>query len=452
VGAGKLRVDRSQVANFRADEPLRIADERINQHFAGTAFLDIIIDSGGPGRLLSSHAMRKILALQQYLEGLPHVQKTVSIADYLGLLHGAIEESGSTRLLPEDDEAIGQYFFVYEVSGDPTDFEEEIDYEHQTALVRGVLNAHLYTETRQTVEALEQYLQAEFNEPGLTATLTGDVTIAYHWMSRLQDSHFLGVGLSLAMVLVVAALTFGALWAGVVAVIPVSFTVLMLYGVMGYAGVYLEPATSMFAAISIGVGVDFAIHLVDRLRLAMDDCDQDLGQAIAAVMPGTTRACFFNAMALGMGFAVLLTSELPTLQRFGGLVAVATFSSFLAALIMVPALFAVRERIRRGLPQPVYQSTSRAVPLVAATVGALAFAPAEELAAAPDGHEIAARVAQREEGAATRPCDPHDTDAAARPATRAHRRGTQAPRRDRAAHPHHLPLAQARAGHLVPES
>lgn len=402
VGAERLRVDRSQVANFRSEEPLRIADERINQRFAGTAFVDVIIDSSTPGGLLSSHAMQKILALQRYLEGLPHVQKSVSIADYIGLLHGAIEASGTTRTIPDDDEAIGQYFFVYEVSGDPTDFEEEIDYEHQTALVRGVLNAHWYTQTRQTVEAVEHYLQNEFNEPGLTASLTGDVTIAYHWMSRLQDSHFLGVGLSLAMVLAVSALTFAALWAGLVAVVPVSFTVLVLYGVMGYAEVYLEPATSMFAAISIGVGVDFAIHLVDRICRALDACDQDLELAIAAAMPGTTRACFFNAMALGMGFAVLMTSELPTLQRFGGLVTVATLSSFLAALVIVPALFAVRERIRRRTPQQAFQSVSRAVPWAAAMGAALAIVPADDLAAAPDGHQIAAHVQARPEGAAAR--------------------------------------------------
>lgn len=402
VGAEQIRVDRSQVANFRADEPLRVADERINRRFAGTAFVDVIIDADRPGGLLSSYAMQKILALQQYLETLPHVQKTVSIADYLGLLHGAIEASGTTRTIPDDDEAIGQYLFVYEVSGDPTDFEEEIDYEHQTALVRGVLNAHLYSQTRQTVAALEHYLQNEFDEPGLTASLTGDVTIAYHWMSRLQDSHFLGVGLSLAMVLAVSALTFGALWAGLIAVVPVSFTVLVLYGVMGYAGVYLEPATSMFAAISIGVGVDFAIHLVDRICRALDACDQDLERAIAAAMPGTTRACFFNAMALGMGFAVLLSSELPTLQRFGGLVTVATLSSFLAALVIVPALFAVRERMRRRTPRQAFQSVSRAAPLVTAAVAALVLAPAEELAAAPEGDEIAARVLSRPEGAAAR--------------------------------------------------
>ncbi|MEX0707322.1 MAG: outer membrane lipoprotein-sorting protein [Woeseia sp.] len=401
VGAAQLRVDRSQVENFSIDEPVRIADERINQEFAGTALLDVVIDADEPEGLLGARAMAKILALQEYFETLPHVQKTASIADYVGLLHGAIEATATTRELPVTDDAIGQYLFVYEVSGDPTDFEEEIDYGYQTALVRGVLNAHLYSQTRQTVEALQYYIETEFNEPGLTATLAGDVNINYHWMSRLEDSHFLGVGLSLLMVLVISSLVFGTVHAGMVAVVPVSFTVLVLYGVMGFAGVHLAPATSMFAAISVGVGVDFAIHLIDRLRQAMARYHGNLEQAVAAVMPGTARACFFNAMALGLGFAVLMSSELPTLQRFGGLVTVAAFASFGTALCIVPALFAANEALRGTSLRQVLQGVTRCSLLMTLIAGALAALSTSAMAE-PDGREIAAMVEAREEGGATR--------------------------------------------------
>lgn len=404
AGAVQLRIDRSQVENFAPDEPLRIADERINERFAGTAFLDVIVEADEPEGLLTGEAMERILALQTHFESLPHVQKTVSIADYIGLLHGAVEATGTARVLPAGDDAVGQYLFLYEVTGDPGDLAEEIDGDYRTALVRGVLDAHYYSQTAPTVEALQQYVHKAFGDGGLTATLAGDVNIGYHWMSRLQDSHFLSVGLSLAMVLAISCLTFGRIWAGVIALIPVSFTVLVLYGVMGWLGVFLEPATSMFAAISVGVGVDFAIHLIDRIRHALRAFDEDLGEAIASAMPGTARACFFNAAALGLGFAVLLTSELPTLQRFGGLVTVAAFASFLTALFIVPALFAVRQRLRQRLPRTASASTGGAAAVLVALAPALAITtvPAESRADTPTGREIAERVASRPEGAATR--------------------------------------------------
>lgn len=400
-GALQLRIDRAQVENFAPGEPIREADERINERFAGTAFLDVIVEADEAEGLLSAAAMEKILALQQRFESLPRVQKTVSIADYIGLLHGAIEGDGGSRGLPATDDAIAQYLFLYEVTGNPEDLDEEIDRDYRTALVRGILDARYFSETRPAVEALQGYLQAEFGG-ALSATLAGDVNINYHWMDRLQASHFRSLGLSLLMVLAIAWLSFGALHAGLIAIVPVSFTVLALYGVMGYAGILLEPATSMFAAISVGVGVDFAIHLVDRLRRALDARGGRLVEAIAVAMPATARACFFNVTALGAGFAVLLTSDLPTLERFGALVTVAAFGSFLTSLVVVPALFALRQRMRRPTPDAAARLARRSAVLLVAALAPCALPFPQALAEEPRGREIAERVAARPEGRAAR--------------------------------------------------
>ena len=394
VGASNLRIDRSQVDNFSHDEPIRIADERIHNSFAGTAFLDVIVQATD-GDLLQQGRMQKIAALQAFLEQQQHVSKTVSIADYLSLLHAAINEipASAERTLPEDDMATAQYLMVYEASGDPTDFEEEITGDYTSALVRGVLDSHYFSDSKQVVEALQAYLQDEFNEPGLQGVIAGDVNVSYHWMSDLQASHFAGVGLSLLLVLIMAMLVFRSFTVGVIAVIPVSTTVLCVYGVMGYLGINLEPATSMFAAISVGVGVDFAIHLVDRIREVHRN-EPDPMQVIEKAVPATARACFFNAAALGTGFAVLMISDLPTLQRFGGLVTVASVASFITALILVPACYTLlAQRAQRAL---------KLKEVGAATTGVLMICllPGAADAQSPSGLEIAQKVAARAEAPA----------------------------------------------------
>jgi hypothetical protein len=103
----------------------------------------------------------------------------------------------------------------------------------------------------------------------------------------------------------------------------------------------------MFAAIAIGVGIDFAIHLIDKLREALAIHDEDIYLAVDHALPLTARACYFNSGALAVGFAVLMTSELSMLQRFGGLVTLAAVCSYLMALIMVPALFRRGSRDQR---------------------------------------------------------------------------------------------------------
>ena len=406
IGAMQLQVDRSQVDNFAPGEPIRIADEMINDSFAGTTFLDVIVETRDEEGLLDPDNMRKVVALQDHFEALPGVRKTLSIADYLGMLHHAIEErpigAEGHRQLPTQEDSIAQYLLLYEMAGDPTDFEEEIDYEYRTALVRGILDTPYYSESRETVLALQRYVDDEFNDDTITATLAGDVTISYHWMSRLEQSHFTGVALSLALVLATSIFVFRSVSAGVIAVIPVSFAVLTLYSVMGYAGIYLEPATSMFAAIALGVGVDFGIHLVEKLKLAHAEHAADTSAAVDSALPPVARACFFNSTALALGFSVLMVSSLPTLQRFGGLVTVAALTSYVAALVIVPALFAMQHSLLKRLRPEVVQRASRAAVIVAAVIGGLLVASQAD-AADDDGLEIARKVAARSEGkAATR--------------------------------------------------
>lgn len=403
--ATQLRIDRSQVDNFATDEPIFIADGVINERFAGSGFLDVLVETDEPEGLLSAPRMQKIADLQVYFESLDHVGKTVSIVDYLARLHIALEElpdlGSALRPLPDSDVAIAQYLLVYEASGDPTDFEEEIDIDYQRALVRGVLDESHFSRTRVTVEALQRYLTDTFNEPGMRAVLSGDINLSYHWMKTLQRSHFSGVLLSLSLVLLTSIIVFRSVSCGIIAVLPVSITVLLLYAAMAYFDVYLEPATSMFAAIAIGVGVDFAIHLIDKLNEALKLHDDDIDRAVDHALPLTARACLFNALALGLGFAVLTSSDLPTLQRFGGLVALASLGSYLSALVLVPALFAFGRSLSQRAFKPG-ERTPGAVSLVVAALILGLFAAERSQGADWTGEQIARQILDRPEGQATR--------------------------------------------------
>ncbi|MEO0365182.1 MAG: outer membrane lipoprotein-sorting protein [Pseudomonadota bacterium] len=347
-GAGRLKIDRSQVENFAPGEPIRVADALINEAFAGTTFLDVIVSGSESESLLSVEAMQQIRALQAYAETLPHVRKTVSVVDYLAALHGALESlfprQISERTLPDSDALISETLFTYELNADPADLEEEIDPNYQHALVRIILDADRFSETRVVVEAVETYITDHLSGGLLTASLAGEANISYHWMTRLGDSHFQGVLLSLALVVAISSVMFRSLICGVIATIPVALTVVALYACMGWFGINLEPATSMFAAIALGVGIDFAIHLVDRLRAAAAASPLPIEKIMTEALPPVARACLFNSAALGLGFAVLLASDLPTLMRFGGLVALAALVSYLLALLVVPALFLLRRR------------------------------------------------------------------------------------------------------------
>lgn len=392
--ATDLRVDRAQIENFQKSEPIYMADAVLNERVSGTAYLDVIVHADKAEGLLSARRIEKIAALQTFLSSLPHVQHTSSIADYLKLLHSALGGAGQ---LPTSDDAISQYLLMYEASGDPTDFEDKIDGDYQIALVRGVMNSRYTSNEVQTVEKLERYLDNTFNETGMTAELSGRVNIDYHWMKRLGESHFFSVALALTLVFLCSAILFKDALAGLLSLVPAGFAIVTVYALMAINNIHLEVATSMFAAISLGLGVDYAIHLIERLRRGIRQDKLSVANSITARFPGGARACFFNASGLALGFLALTISQLPTLQRFGAMIALAAISSYLAALFVIPAAYALIERLKkqgtRRLQPDVSAISSICLVCILSLIGndlahadSLADKVALSVQARPDGH------------------------------------------------------------------
>ena len=86
-----------------------------------------------------------------------------------------------------DDELLNaQLFLLYSTSGDPTDFEEEIDYDYQKANIRVTLASVGYQDLKPLVASFNDYIQREFNEPGLKATVSGRVMITYEWVDYVR--------------------------------------------------------------------------------------------------------------------------------------------------------------------------------------------------------------------------------------------------------------------------
>lgn len=350
IGATKLKVDRAQVENFQEDEPIRIAHDHINAQYAGSAYLDILIETSSSEGLLEPEVLNEVNKLQDALEAIPAIVKTQSILDTLGVLQRELEDTQPPRF-EGDGDTFAQYMLLYEASTQPSDYSDEIDNQYQHLLVRSYLNTDLFSEEKAVVEEVQAYLEQQWLLDDVKVELTGRVNLDYHWMTRLGDSHFRSIGISLALVLLFASLLFRSAFLGVLCVTPVFFAIMVVYGIMGWNGIFLEPATSMFAAIAIGVGVDFSIHFVERLQLALKT-SSDVKTAIQNKFPSAARACFFNAAALASGFATLFVSQLPTLQRFGVMITLACMASFFAALLIVPlaySRYALRQQSQKSL-------------------------------------------------------------------------------------------------------
>jgi hypothetical protein len=129
----------------------------------------------------------------------------------------------------------------------------------------------------------------------------------------------------------------GSFIAGMISMLPLILTVAINFGFMAYTGRPLDIATMMIGSIVIGIGIDYAIHFQSRFRLEFAK-DPDLAKALQRTMCTSGRGITYNAMTVGLGFAVLVLSSTGGIGIFGSLVATAMAISAISALTVIPAV------------------------------------------------------------------------------------------------------------------
>jgi hydrophobe/amphiphile efflux-3 (HAE3) family protein len=341
LAATLVRVDHARIENFNASEPLYVADREINRTLAGTNHLDIVIEADADEGILDPQALRKIDDLQSYIRTLGGVGAVTSIVDYIKQLNRAVDGGvESSYVVPDDRSLIAQLMLTYQASAAPTEFQSLIDSPARTALVRVWLRADRWSEQRKVVLAARSYIDREFGDGPVTATLTGRVMLDYEWVQSVASGHALSVLASTLSVLLMCIVIFRSFRDGLLCLAPLFVSVVLVYAVMGLADIWLGVATSMFAAVAIGLGIDLAIHMVARARKA-ERMGLDTDARILYVYQSTGRAVLFNATAVGLGFGILMLSAAPPIRMFGVLVATAIVGAFVAALTVLPALLKV---------------------------------------------------------------------------------------------------------------
>jgi len=404
--ASHLVVDEERIKTFHPSEALYVADEVINSRFDGSNYLDIVVNTQDIEGIFDLEVLAKMEALQVYAEGLDYVEGSTSLIDYLKQMNRSLNDGDKAFYrLPQDQDLIAQFFLLYSASAEPTDFEEEVDYDYQRANIRLTLNNGSYVNTKDVVEDLQSYLDKQFNDDKVNATLTGRVTLNYHWIKDLGESHFFGMGIALLLVLIVSSLLLKSPVAGFYTLIPVAMSILLVYSSMVLFSISLGIGTSMFAAVAIGLGVDFAIHTIERMR-ALYQVEKDMKKTFARFYPSTGRALLFNLLAIALGFGVLISSKVVPLNNFGAIVAISVVTSFLFSLTLLPALimlfrpkFILQEKaVKSGV------RLSNATPLLlVGVVGAGLFyqdkaQASQDDTALPDANWIVEQINHVEEG------------------------------------------------------
>jgi predicted RND superfamily exporter protein len=216
-------------------------------------------------------------------------------------------------------------------------FHEIMDTNYWCSLTTVFLKDANFVATAQLMNNIRAYEREQLAPKGIKLGFAGDVALSQSLIRGIVTTQLQSLGWSLAGIFLVTALLGGAWRWGIFCVLPSALAVLVKFAVMGWAGIPLGVATSMFAAMTLGIGVNCAIQLLEahsQSRAAGAPPAEALRRALGL----TGVPALINTLAVSLGFGVLMLSQVPANARLGLLVVLGLVNCFVASLLLLPVL------------------------------------------------------------------------------------------------------------------
>ena len=341
-GLSQMQVNSSLVSEFHPSDPIRLADETLNAHFSGTNALDVMLDTGKKDGVLDPAFLAGMSKLQAAVEADAVVGDSSSIAEFLSEMNKVMHAGKQAyRVPPDSSELAAQYLLLYSFSGAPDDFDAFVTSDYRQAHVRINLKTDSSADAARLVAMLKQGRDRWF--PQANMELAGTAYTNYRFSNLIITGQIQSLLLALVLIFLLCLAMFRKFFDAALVLLPVSISVVIIYGVMGLMGLPLEIGTAITGAMALGIGVDFAIHYLYRYRF-YQRAGMQHADIVTSANDDTGRALLFNALVVIGGFLVLLTAHLYPQVKLGALVAGSMTICYLASCYLFPVLLRAKAK------------------------------------------------------------------------------------------------------------
>ncbi|OGR19855.1 MAG: hypothetical protein A2X81_14700 [Desulfobacterales bacterium GWB2_56_26] len=343
LGISRLHVNNNMVEWFKQESEIRGADREINRALGGTSLGYVVGISEEEGFVKNPETMKYLEGLQRHLEQLPVVGKTFSVADYVKRINRVLHDDDPRYdQIPDSKEAIGQYLFLFSMSAKPSDLDNVVDPSFREANIWVQLKTWDAQGMETVIRAVDEYRRT--HPIAMELKPAGIAYFNLVWNHEVLWDMVKGFILALVVVLAILAFDFRSIKWALIGYAPLLFTILLIYGAIGYAGKDFDMPISVLSCLSLGMAVDFAIHFVSRFRQRLaSDPNADLTEALlwTAARPG--KGILRNAILFAASFAVMLFAPLTPYITVGAFIVTMMLLSAVMTIIFLPALITLAQ-------------------------------------------------------------------------------------------------------------
>ena len=179
--------------------------------------------------------------------------------------------------------------------------------------------------------------------PGISIDVTGMPRIQQKLGQMIASDRVSTQNISTLLVFLITMIVFGTFTSAIVPIIVVTLTVNWLYGTMGYVGLPISTLAGGVAAMVIGIGIDYALHLMNKFKYERQR-GMTIAEAIEEAVSDTGMALTGAAIATILAFMAFILGDMPEMARFGLLMSIGVGYAFMFSLFGLPSLLILEER------------------------------------------------------------------------------------------------------------
>lgn len=363
-GATQLRSDYHYLGVFKSSTPLRQDYDYVERALKASTSVEVVIDTGQPDGVKNPALLQAMLGLQRSLAerftGLG--AKAYSVADLASEINQALSGGApEAYAIPATAKGVAENLLLYQLSGDD-ELSSLVSSDFRHARIRISVAHRPDRENQALFAAIEQYAQ-EHMGPAVGSPVVQVTGLVHLWAAiddYLAQTELEALLITVLVVVVVMIAVFRSLLLGLLVAGLNASAVLGTLGLMGFAGIWLDPYTILIASFALGILDDDSIHFVRDIQRKYLELG-NLREAIVSASSSAGQGIFYLSAALACGFATYAFSTVASLTKFGLLIAFTILLGAMMEFVFGPAvLMTVGEPLFRRLRRQEHAHESAA--------------------------------------------------------------------------------------------
>ncbi len=323
----------------------RIADNVMNKLFGGTYMAYLVLEGTADDDMKRPEVLDYMVKLQRTLDADPAVGKTSSLADIIGQVGYVLHDMDTAwRKVPDNQEELAQYLFLYQMSGDVGDLDNFVDYGYRSANIWVQMKQGDNRIMAQVQDQITQYTATNPPPKGITLKWSGLTYINKVWQDLMVTGMMKAILGGFIAVLLLMVILFRSVSLGILSMLPLTFAITLSYGLAGFLGKDYDMPIAVCSSLALGLSIDFAIHFIQRCRACLTQTGGDLDKANQLLFGETARAIMRNALVIAIGFLPMVLSPLGPYKTVGVFFALLMIFSSLTTLGLLPGLLKITQK------------------------------------------------------------------------------------------------------------